>query len=117
MLEYGNTVAFKSNLVDLLGNTIHHVIFMQTSSILAEFQKGSLDYDKDLFFIIYNSFRLSVYELSDAYTGLKQCENDRIEKLSTVVNYLFISGLGVIGFVCVLLVFYLKTVDKKINLI
>ena len=52
MLEYGNTVAFKSNLVDLLGNTIHHVIFMQTSSILAEFQKGRLDYDKDLFFII-----------------------------------------------------------------
>ena len=51
----------------------------------------------------------------NAYTGLQTCEANRISWLRTVVNYLLISGLGVIGVSFGLLVFYLKSVDKKIN--
>ena len=83
--------------------------------MLAEVEKGTLNYDQDLFYIIYNSFRITIHELLDAYTDLKNCETTRIKNLSTVVNYLLISELTLIGLVCVLLIFYIKSVEKKIN--
>ena len=83
--------------------------------MLAEVEKGTLNYDQDLFYIIYNSFRITIHELLHAYTGLKACETGRINNISTIVNYLVIFGLTLIGSVCCVLIVYLKSVETQIN--
>ena len=105
----------KDNLINVLENTAQHVIFMKVNQILQKFEEKKLNYDQNLFYVIYNSFRITIYELKDAYLGIKSCEIDRINKLSTMVNYLFISVFGFIGLVSCLIIFYLIPVDKKIN--
>ena len=105
----------KDNLVNVIEKTIQHVIFMQSAQLLAKLENGNSNYEQDLFYIIYNSFRATVYELMDTYTGLVGCETYRINRLNTVVYYLLFSGLGIIGLVCGLLIYYLKSVDKKVN--
>ena len=115
LLQNNTVVMSKDNLINVLENTAQHVIFMKVNQILQKFEEKKLNYDQNLFYVIYNSFRITIYELKDTYLGLKSCEIDRINKLSAMVNYLFISGLLIIGIICAILLLYLISVNKKVN--
>lgn len=49
-------------------------------------------YDENLFYIIYNGFRVSMYELEKAFNGLNECEVQRTNDMNYIVTYLTIFG-------------------------
>lgn len=63
---------------------------------MMNFQETFLDDHKELFFLLYNTFRISIQEFNSAITGFLNCEIEKIKDKSIVVWYFNIIAIIVI---------------------
>ena len=75
------------------------------------------NFESFVFFLVFNIMGEPFNKIINAYNGLKICELDRLNSLTTMKVYLLIIGISVLCLGFLLLAIYLLIIDKHLNLI
>ncbi|OMJ90888.1 hypothetical protein SteCoe_6650 [Stentor coeruleus] len=108
------------NKPTLKTGTLHEIIgllIQNAYEIIAKIEKNDNSYDDNLFFIIFNSLGSSFQQTNLALKNLVTCELNRVDKLSTIKNYLLIIAIVILAASALFMVFYLLSIDKFLNIL
>ena len=73
------------------------------------------NFESFVFFLVFNTMGEPFNKIISAYNGLKSCELNRLNSLTTMKVYLLIIGISVLCFGFLLLAVYLFMIDKHLN--
>ncbi|OMJ70194.1 hypothetical protein SteCoe_31876 [Stentor coeruleus] len=109
--NYSNPQMTKTNLLDIL-----HKTYFYGSLFLQDLSK------ENLYYIMFNTFRLTIYEIQDSFTNLIKNEKQRLKNLNSQLDSLFYVGvciISVFGVLAFLVIYplhvYLKGVWSQLH--
>ncbi|OMJ65764.1 hypothetical protein SteCoe_37652 [Stentor coeruleus] len=104
--ETKNTM-IKENLVDIVNDVVCNAKEMEKNLVSKKL------YEENLFYILYNGFRVSMHELEKAFNGFNKCEVQRTNDMNYMVTYLTIFGSVLFSVLFLILSASIFVLNKK----
>ncbi|OMJ94333.1 hypothetical protein SteCoe_2534 [Stentor coeruleus] len=117
VLVYSNFQADynKDNLAGILENTISNVISNQARKYIITYQDIIENNHKELFYLLYNTFRISLQEFNIAIKGFLNCEIEKIKDKSIIIWYFNIISIIAIIFIAFIIIGLSGKNDRNIE--